>query len=132
MTVGPGGRLVAVVLKVVVVRSKAATLALPFPTNRVLLSGLKTSPSGAESGFTPLARAAQHCAPGKPPNKPFAPKPAKWKFNVRQPRRVQLPNPVTMGGIKTVLVGSTAQALPLAPPTATPLAPEKAFTAISC
>src|ERR1700676_737097 len=102
MTVGPGGRLVALVLKVVVVRSKATTLALPFPTNRVLLSGLKASPSGAESGLTPLARAAQHCAPGKPPNRPLAPKAGMWKFRVRQPKRVQLPDSVTIGGKNNV------------------------------
>src|ERR1700758_4429457 len=91
ITVGPGGRLVAVVLYVVVVRSKAATLALPLPTKRVLLSGLNASLSGAERGFTPLARAAQHCAPGKPPKRSLAPKPGMWKFKVRHPKRVQLP-----------------------------------------
>src|SRR5579864_4556833 len=128
MTVGPGGSVVAIGLKVVVVRSKAVTLALPLPTNRTLLSGLKTSPSGAESGFTPLARAAQHCAPGKPPNKPLAPKPGMWKPSVRQPKRVQLPNPVTIGGMNKVGAAglSVAQELALMPPTATPFAPEKA------
>src|SRR5579872_2335940 len=90
ITVGPGGRPLPGV-KVVERRSKATTLELPLPTKRVLLSGLKTSPSGAESGFTPLARAAQHCAPGKPPNKLFEPNPGMWKFNVRHPKRVQLP-----------------------------------------
>jgi len=122
----------ALVLKVVVVRSKATTLALPFPTKRVLLSGLKASPSGAESGLTPLARAAQHCAPGKPPNRPLAPKVGMWKFRVRQPKRVQLPDSVTIGGIKIVAEGSTAQGLALTPPPATPFAPEKKFTAIFC
>src|ERR1700686_739235 len=116
MTVGPGGRLVALVLKVVVVRSKATTLALPFPTKRVLLSGLKASPSGAESGFTPLERAAQHCAPGKPPKRSLAPKVGMWKVSVRQPKRVQFPDSVTMGGIKIVPVESTAQELALTPP----------------
>ena len=124
----------AVVLKVVEVRSKATTLALPLPTNRVLLSGLKASPSGADSGFTPLARAAQHCAPGKPPNKSLAPKPGMWKLSVRQPKRVQLPKPVTIGGMNCVgAVGlSVAQELALIPPPATPFAPEKKFTAMSC
>src|SRR5208282_4262273 len=132
MTVGPGGSVVLVVLKVVEVRSKATTLALPLPTNRVLLSGLKTSPSGADSGSTPLARAAQHCAPGKPPNRLLAPKPGMWKFSVRQPKRVQLPYPETSDGMKIVPVGSTAQELALTPPPATPLAPEKKLTATSC
>src|SRR5579864_3725194 len=128
MTVGPGGSVVAIGLKVVVLRSKATTLALPFPTNKVLLSGLKTSPSGAESGFTPLARAAQHCAPGKPPNRPLAPNPGMWKASVRHPKRVQLPNPVTRGGI-TSPAESVTQELAVTPPPATPLAPEKKFTA---
>src|SRR5947209_5871550 len=121
-------------LNVVVVRSNATTLALPFATNSVLLSGLRASPSGAESGFTPFARAAQHCAPGKPPNRSLAPKPGMWKLSVRQPKRVQLPNPVTRGGMnKAGAAGlSVAQELAVTPPPATPFAPEKKLTATSC
>src|SRR5579864_8667507 len=133
ITVGPTGRL-APGVKVVVVRSKATTLAEPFPTNRVLLSGLNTSPSGAESGLTPLARAAQHWAPGKPPKRPLAPKPGIWKVSVRQPKRVQLPVPVTIDGMNNVGAAglSVAQELAVTPPPATPFAPEKKFTATSC
>ncbi len=57
------------------VTSKATMLLLPLLMNSILPSGLNTSPSGPESGFTPLARAAQHCAPGNQPNSPLAPKP---------------------------------------------------------
>src|SRR5579864_101408 len=133
ITVGPGGRALPGV-KVVVVRSNATTLAEPFPTNRVLLSGLNASPSGAERGLTPLARAAQHCAPGKPPNRSLAPNPGIWKFRVRQPKRVQLPVPVTSGGMNKVGAAglSVAQELAVTPPPATPFAPEKKFTATSC
>src|SRR5579864_641476 len=146
ITVGPTGRL-APGVKVVVVRSKATTLAEPLPTNRVLLSGLNTSPSGAESGLTPLARAAQHWAPGKPPKRLLSPKPGIWKggviicvpaplWPVLQPKRVQLPNAETMGGINCVaalkLGLSVAQELAVTPPPATPFAPEKKFTATSC
>src|SRR5208282_239088 len=130
MTVGPGGSVVLVVLKVVDVRSKATTLALPLPTNSVLLSGLNTSPSGADSGFTPLARAAQHCAPGKPPNRLLAPNPGIWKLSVRHPKRVQFPLDETNGGM-TSPASSVAQELALTPPPATPLAPAKKLTARS-
>jgi len=58
---------------VFVVKSKTTTLLLPFPTKRVFPSGVIASPSGADSGLIPFARAPQHCAPGNPPNKWFAP-----------------------------------------------------------
>src|SRR5579863_922404 len=71
MTVGPTP------VKLPVVRSKATTVELPLPTNRVLPSGVTKLPSGPEMGFTPLAREAQHCAPTNPPKNPLAPNPGK-------------------------------------------------------
>ena len=59
------------------VRSNATTEALPLPTNNVFPSGVTSSPSGPEIGLTPLAREAQHCAPGNPPKAPCAPNPGK-------------------------------------------------------
>src|SRR5205807_8342730 len=62
-------------LAVRVGKSKATLEELPLPTKRVFPSGVTTSPPGPERGFTPFARAAQHCAPGKPPNIPLSPNP---------------------------------------------------------
>src|SRR5215471_17116741 len=90
-----------------VVRSKTTTLLLPLPMNRVLPSAVMASPSGADSGFTPLARAAQHCAPGNPPKRPLAPKPGIEKVPVLQANRVKFPSAETIGGI----VGTHALAL---------------------
>src|SRR5260370_29039564 len=96
-----------------VVKSKTTTLLLPLATNRVFPSAVIASPSGAERGFTPLARAAQHCAPGNPPKSPFGPKPpGRWKRTPPavadksglHPYRVRLPKPETIGG----MVGSRA------------------------
>src|ERR1700730_7386127 len=98
----------------VLVRSNTPTEALPLPMNNVFPSGVTRSPLGPESGLTPLAREAQHCAPGNPPNEPFGPKPgnALPKFAKNgaflQPNRgcplpglveFTLPRPVTMEGI---------------------------------
>src|SRR6516162_8556616 len=98
----------------VAVRSNATTEALPLPTNSVFPSGVACNLSGPESGLTPLAREAQHCAPGNPPKKPLGPKPGKSlpklakKGAFRQPNRVSplpglvestLPMPVMMEGI---------------------------------
>src|SRR5271167_5244586 len=58
-----------------VLRSKTTTEELPFPLNRILPSGVTSSPSGPDIGFTPLEREAQHWAPGNPPKLPLAPKP---------------------------------------------------------
>src|SRR5215469_2129400 len=54
-----------------VVRSKTTTVLLAFPTNIVFPSAVTTIPQGHDSGFTPLARAAQHCAPVNPPKRPL-------------------------------------------------------------
>src|SRR5579862_2526174 len=89
-----------VALRSIVVRSKTNTDALPFATNSVLPSSLTSSPSGPDIGLTPFPLEAQHCAPGNPPNFPFAPKPlTRWKGGVRHPKRVKLPKTVTMGGM---------------------------------
>ena len=64
MTVGTVGGLW---VRSIVVISKTTTELLPFPIKRVLPSAVITSPSGADRGFTPFARAAQHWAPGNPP-----------------------------------------------------------------
>src|SRR5260370_21318396 len=117
------------------VRSKATTLLLPFPTNRTVLSGLRTSPSGADSGFTPFAREAQHCAPGNPPNRPFGPNPGIPEVahemaglapagTVLHPNLVNLPNAPTIGVMRGAPVtGSPAQTLAWSPAPATPVAP---------
>src|ERR1039458_2101010 len=55
------------VVRLIVVKSKTTTEELPFATNKVLPSALTSRPSGPDIGFTPLAREAQHCAPGNPP-----------------------------------------------------------------
>src|SRR5215472_16368426 len=60
--------IVAITVAGFVVRSKTTTELLPLPINRVLPSAVMASPSGADRGLTPLAREAQHCAPGNPPN----------------------------------------------------------------
>src|SRR5882724_6950178 len=78
-----------------VVRSNATTEELPLPTNRVLPSGVSCSPSGPESGFTPLARAAQHCAPGNPPKPPWAPNPGKKVENESKKPAFLQPNRVS-------------------------------------
>ena len=62
------------------VRSNTTREALPLPTNKVFPSGVTRSPLGPESGFTPLAREAQHCAPGNPPKLPFGPKPGETRY----------------------------------------------------
>src|SRR5215472_3190511 len=82
-----------------VVRSKTTTALLPLATNRVLPSAVMASPSGADRGFTPLARAAQHWAPGKPPKSPFAPKPGIEKLPVLHPNLVKFPVASSIGGI---------------------------------
>ena len=110
------------------VRSNATTLLLPFATKRTVLSGLSTSPSGADRGFTPFAREAQHCAPGNPPSRPLGPNPGIPEVahemaglapggTVLHPNLVKLPKALTMGG----MLGSQALALSRAP--ATPFAP---------
>src|SRR5579871_5022118 len=106
-----------------VVRSNTATALLPLPTNRVLPSAVTTSPSGADKGFTPLEREAQHWAPGNPPNSPLAPNPGMEKLPVRQPKRVKFPSAETIGG----MVGT--HGLALLPAWATELAPPMVFTA---
>jgi len=65
----------AITVGTFVVRSNTTTEELPLPTNNVFPSGVTRSPLGAESGFTPFARDAQHCAPGNPPKEPFGPNP---------------------------------------------------------
>src|SRR5215471_8756496 len=89
-----------------VVRSKTTTLLLPLATNRVLPSAVIASPSGADRGFTPLARAAQHWAPGNPPKSWLAPKPGSEKVPVLQPNRVKLPLASSMGGIMLTSCGA--------------------------
>src|SRR5215470_12551410 len=106
-----------------VVRSKTTTALLPLATNRVFPSAVMASPSGADNGFTPLARAAQHWAPGNPPNNPLAPKPGIENVPVRQPNRVKLPRAESVGGMMGM------QALALFPAWATLLAPPIVLTA---
>ena len=66
--------------KFMVLRSKTTTEALPFAVNKIFPSGVTSSPSGPDIGFTPLALEAQHCAPGNPPKRPLAPNPeTRWK-----------------------------------------------------
>src|SRR5258708_39729050 len=95
-------------LGVLVVRSKTATLLLPLPINKVFPSAVIASPSGADRGFTPLARAAQHCAPGKPPKSPLGPNPpGRWNLTPPgvvdksglHPYLVRLPRLETVGGM---------------------------------
>src|SRR5215470_7311502 len=106
----------AITLGGFVVRSNTTTVLLPFPINRVLPSAVMASPSGADRGFTPFARAAQHWAPGNPPKRPFGPKPGIENEPVLQPNLVKFPNAERSGGI----VGM--QALALFPAWATLLA----------
>src|SRR6202521_2292545 len=131
----------------VLVRSNATTEALPLPMNNVFPSGVTRSPFGPDSGLTPLARDAQHCAPGNPPKEPFGPKPgnALPKFAKNgaflQPNRVSpfpgrvkltLPRPVTMDGIPWASAGSSCcpqHGLKLLPALATWLSPPMVFTA---
>src|SRR6202040_3239821 len=81
------------------------------------------SPSGPDRGFTPLARAAQHWAPGNPPNRPLAPNPGIEKAPVRQPNLVKLPLASRSGGMMA------RHALALFPAPATELAPPMVLTA---
>src|ERR1700756_4042460 len=93
---GVGGFLV----RSMVLRSKTTTDALPLAVNRIFPSGVTSSPSGPDIGLMPLAREAQHCAPGKPPKLPFAPKPvSRWKGGFRHPYRVKLPKEEMRGGM---------------------------------
>jgi len=102
-----------VVLSFIELMSKTITLELPLPTNRTLPSAVVEFPSGPGHGFTPLPREAQHCAPGKPPRLPLAPKPVfKWKVGppsqarlVLQAYLTKLPNTSTVGGITSTLAG---------------------------
>src|SRR5271166_179179 len=113
--------------KFMVLRSKTTTEELPFPVNRIFPSGVTSSPSGPDIGFTPLEREAQHWAPGNPPKLPLAPKPeARWKGGFLHPKRVKLPRTETIGGI----LGS--QGLAWLPAPATALEPWIAFTARFC
>src|SRR5215471_5095576 len=64
--------MLAITLGGLVVRSKTTTVLLALPTNIVLPSAVTTIPQGQDRGFTPLARAAQHWAPVKPPKTPAA------------------------------------------------------------
>src|SRR5215831_6188543 len=102
-----------------VVRSKTTTALLPLATNRVFPSAVIASPSGADNGFTPLARAAQHWAPGNPPKRPLAPKPGIENVLVRQPNLVKLPSAETMGGMMSLPIESLMHALALFPAWAT-------------
>src|SRR5215831_2178353 len=101
-----------------VVRSKTTTALLPLATNRVFPSAVIAPPLGADKGFTPLARAAQHWAPGNPPKRPLAPKPGIENVPVLQPKRVKFPRAETVGGITGMqaLAKSPAWATLLAPP----------------
>src|SRR5271166_1528564 len=94
--------------------SKTMTLELPLPTKRTLPSAVVVLPSGPDIGFTPLAREAQHWAPGNPPRLPLGPKPVfRWNLgpfaqviSVLQAYLTKLPNTSTVGGmISTVGVG---------------------------
>src|SRR5580658_6257620 len=99
----------------VAVKSKTATLALPTAVNKVLPSGVTSSPSGPDIGFTPLPREAQHCAPGNPPKLPLAPKPdARWNGAFLHPKRVKFPKTEISGG----MLGSQGAAWFPAPVTA--------------
>jgi hypothetical protein len=46
-------------------------------------------------GLTPLAREAQHCAPGNPPKKPFGPNPGNASPNVAKKGAFLHPNRVS-------------------------------------
>src|SRR5579864_816595 len=127
--------MVAMTVGIAVVRSKTTTELLALAVNRVLPSAVTISPSGPDRGFTPLARAAQHCAPGNPPNNPFGPNPpGSVKGALRQPNLVNegttgpplklvVPEALTMGGM------TGRQGLALSPAWATELAPLIVFTA---
>src|ERR1700757_2379620 len=116
------------------VRSNATSEALPLPTNSVFPSGVTTSPLGPERGLTPLARDAQHCAPGKPPKFPLSPKPGNLlpkvekKSTFLQPNRVR---PLLAGSAKPVMMEGMPgrHGLPLFPALATWLSPPIVFTA---
>src|SRR5262249_55133135 len=119
------------------VRSKTTTVLLAFPTNIVLPSAVTMIPHGHDSGFTPLALAAQHCAPVKPPNRPLGPNPGIEKPMVRQPNLVnagtgpgKVPASDTSGGIMALPMLSVMHGLALFPPCATSFAPPMVFTAI--
>src|SRR5262245_26083707 len=109
--------MLAITVGTVVVRSKTTIVLLALPTNMVLPSAVTTTPQGQESGFTPLAREAQHCAPVKPPKRPLGPKPGNENDPVRQAKRVKFPASETSGGI------TGRQALALLPACATSFAP---------
>src|SRR5580693_6737691 len=107
---GVGG----LVFSFIVVRSKTITFELPLPTKRTLPSAVVALPSGPDIGFTPLAREAQHWAPGKPPRLPLGPNPVfKWNLeplaqviSVLQAYLTKLPNTSAVGGIiSTIGVG---------------------------
>src|SRR5215813_2143131 len=111
--------------------SKTTTELLPLAINRVLPSAVMASPSGADRGFTPLARAAQHCAPGNPPKRPFAPKPGIEKVPVLHPNLVKAPLASSNGGmLPTVPFVNVAHGLALLPAWATLLAPPMVLTAM--
>src|SRR5260370_21372006 len=100
------------------VMSNTTTLLLPLAINRVLPSAVIASPSGADNGFTPLARAAQHWAPGKPPKLPSAPKPGIENVPVLHPNLVKLVPPVAASSGGMLLIeplGNVAHGLALNP-----------------
>src|SRR5208282_630623 len=116
--------------------SNTTTDALPLPTNSVFPSGLSTLPSGPEMGFTPLARAAQHCAPGNPPNIPLSPNPgnlfakAAKKVWFLQPIRVR--PPLAGSGMPVMMEGIPGRhGLALFPPLVISLRPPIVLTASS-
>src|SRR6266849_5331375 len=120
---------------VLLVRSKTSTLLLPFATKSVMPSAVIASPSGADRGFTPFARAAQHWAPGNPPKRWLAPNPGMPKVTppgiaVLHPNRVKLPRAVSKGGMMSLPEASWMQGLAKFPPPATPLAPSIMLTAM--
>src|SRR5215471_1827832 len=121
--------MLAITLGGLVVRSKTTTVLLALPTNMVFPSAVTTIPQGQDKGFTPLARAAQHCAPVNPPKSPLAPKPGIEKSRVRQPKRVWLPSAERNGGIVPGPDGPLIHALALFPAWDTALAPPIVFTA---
>src|SRR5579863_543173 len=122
----------------IVLRSNTTTPAFPIAVNRVFPSGVTSSPSGPDIGLTPLAREAQHCAPGNPPKWWLAPKPEiRWKVgpptpdkSVLHPNLVKLPTTSTVGGIMSLPAASVAHGLAWFPAPVTALVPWIALTAM--
>src|SRR5215510_3678684 len=113
-----------------VVRSNTTTVLLAFPTNIVLPSAVTMTPHGHDSGFTPLALAAQHCAPVNPPNRPLGPNPGSEKPIVRQPNLVNAGEPPKVPASDTNGGMIGRHALALFPACATSFAPPMVFTAM--